>query len=250
MSYQKDRDALTRGAGAIAAADMVARARQGRRQAIGAGTQQRDRAMAAIARGSLGAVFDPVYQALGADMRGPKSTTGGMRGPSQPAGGMRGPGTNTGGMRGSVRGAAPVVAPVKVGPPNRVGPVSLGPVKVTPVTPTSPGNRPPGGQRAPVPVRVTTPPKRPPAPTAPPLPVPPPQQQPVGVQTAPGGGGGTAATQASTQLPTLPSLPPEDPIDVSAPAPTGSSPMTTMLLVAGGAVALGYFLFTRQDGER
>lgn len=56
MSYERDTDKRTRGAGAIAAVDMVSAARHRRRVDVGRRTRQRDRAMAAITNGALGAI--------------------------------------------------------------------------------------------------------------------------------------------------------------------------------------------------
>lgn len=55
MSYERDKDRMTRGVGAIAAADH-SQARARHRAAVARGTQRRDRAMADISRGALGRV--------------------------------------------------------------------------------------------------------------------------------------------------------------------------------------------------
>lgn len=54
MPYERDPDYMTRGVGAIAAADHVSPARHRRRVKVGRALRRRDRAMAAIAQGALG----------------------------------------------------------------------------------------------------------------------------------------------------------------------------------------------------
>lgn len=56
MAYERDPDHMTRGVGAIAAADHVSPDRHRRRIAVGQATRRRDRAMAAVAMGALGTV--------------------------------------------------------------------------------------------------------------------------------------------------------------------------------------------------
>jgi hypothetical protein len=56
MPYERDPDHMTRGVGAIAAADHVSSARHRRRVQIGRDLRRRDRAMSAIAQGALGMV--------------------------------------------------------------------------------------------------------------------------------------------------------------------------------------------------
>lgn len=53
MSYEQDDDRVTRGVGAIAAADKVSPGRYRRRIETGIATRKRDRAMAAVANGAL-----------------------------------------------------------------------------------------------------------------------------------------------------------------------------------------------------
>lgn len=151
MSYMRDRDALTRGVGAIAATDGSA-ARRHQRAQMARATGARDRAMSAISRGAMGAIeyaqqvrSGPTY-ALGALAAMP-APTGLMANlaKSIPAMSRLLPATAV----------APTVTMVPLPPPGSPGiAVASLPVTMTPPTP-APGSAPtmtmyPGGASSPV----------------------------------------------------------------------------------------------------
>lgn len=224
MAYERDLDSVTRGVGAIAAADHVSRTRHRRRVAVGRALRQRDRQMSNIARGSLGAISAQQFtRASATPPKTPMVTTN----TSQT-------------MRA-------VFIPMAMQPVRSVSPIT----GIT-ISPTAPSNAVMPIGHLPVPLRQQLPNTAVDPGTLPPAPVavtPVPGSvapKPPGVTMVTGGGGSGGGgvtprppgspltTGPSTSLPGLP----------DASGLFGAS-TTTTLLVAGAAAAAAYLLFFR-----
>lgn len=259
MGYTRDRDASTRGVGAIAAADMVSRARHQRRVAVGLGTRERDRAMTAIVKGALGAVAPP-RSSPKAGARG-KSDGRGTRTSGAPATApapQAATGTNVRDHTGSgqvsdkSKDLPPAAAPAMPMPGGSYTPPVF--VRGLPQGVRPPPRPDPAPQAPKAPVRVTAPPpKKPPAPAAPGAPIAPPVLAPPsdgGSAPVSGGGGGSSSGTSGgggTMSPPIIAPPGEPDLAPEMPSSGGSH---TMLFVAGGAALLGYFLFIRKPAKR
>jgi hypothetical protein len=224
MSYERDTDRRTRGAGAIAAADLSAQNRQIARVNVGRATRQRDRAMAAVANGALGAIS-----------RDPRPSRRVPNVVAQPR-----PAASSGPAPISIFGTS--------------GALATGTVHAIPVTVAA--DPPPPPVR---PIYTYDPTGRPPLPTPAPLPLTPLPPIPT---TAPSagtttgttagsagsggtmsGGGGSVITTGGAGAPlTLPDL---NPLPIPDVMPTDN--MTRNMLIAGGVGLAAYFLFFRRQ---
>jgi len=223
MAYERDTDRRTRGAGAIAAADLSAQHRQHARVSVGHATRRRDRAMAAVANGALGAIS-----------RDPRPSRRVPNVIAQPR-----PAASSG------------PAPINIF--GTVGALSTGTVHAVPTAVAADPPPPP-----PRPITTYDPTGRPPLPKPTPLPLTPLPPIPT---TAPSsgtttgssagsagsggtmsGGGGSVITTGGAGAPlTLPDLNPLPLPDVVA-----TDHMTRNLLIAGGVGLAAYFLFFRR----
>ncbi len=209
MSYHRDDDIKTRGAGAIAAIDNVSRRGQWKRGRIAQATRQRDRRMAAVAMGSLG-MINVADRKTGTWTASPVSVS---------------------------KVSKPIVSPVgtpttPTGPANRSG----GTWTATPITVIKPPviRDPARDHRHPEPEQPQDPPKPPPPPPDPPNPTAPEGGGSVVSPPIYGGGGGSIPIPTET-------LP--DPEVTSGPAALSDN-VKLALAVGGGVLAL--FLLTRK----
>lgn len=130
--YERDPDHVTRGVGAIAAADHVSPARHRRRVQVGRDLRRRDRAMSAIAHGALGMVVTgdpaPTTSAYKPALRLPKGPV--LR--------VNIPGLLT--QKPPVLALPPVISPPIVATPVPVvsPPIVAPTVKIVPVVPVAP----------------------------------------------------------------------------------------------------------------
>lgn len=223
MSYQRDRDRVTRGVGAIAAMDhaMPARARMRQRSALA--THRRDRAMAKVAQGALGLV--PLIATLPQSSNANASTTGWFKLPTPAA-----PPTTANAITSGF--TLPVAQP-----PSSVR---------FPTPPPRPPTQPPvmSNDQGPRPIDpLPLPPA--PAPTSPAVPVISPAPI-IRTVIAGGGGGGSGVVMGSGSgsgnltaimdpVPHLPDLPEGAEADHT----------TRNLLIVGGAALAAYLLFLR-----
>jgi hypothetical protein len=220
MSYERDTDNVTRGVGAIAAADHVSPDRHKRRVQAGRDLRRRDHAMSSIAQGALGMTSLP--------SDGSTSTTKvGTTIRPLPAGAVRAIVSGR-----IVAPAAPAPAPVRVIPPNvRLPPTSI---------PTGPViAKDPGTGSVIVPVVPVVPPTTT-------LPLPPgTTNKPPWVYTGGGGSTGTGNIAPATSPPLIGASQVPEIQDATA-----SDDHTTrnVLIMAAGAGAITYFLFFRRAG--
>lgn len=217
MAYTRDSDYMTRGVGAIAAADHL-RTRRDRRVRVAAATQARDRALGAVARGALGLAASPALT--------PGMTYTAVSMPSTPS---------SRAIASRDVSAATVKSVIGRGTVDHRHPVTD-----TPVAP-------------PPPAPVVAPPP-PPSADTPPRPRP---QDPVvtkgggaattAATSSSSSGGGAAGVPmgprppvpAASPLPSLPELP-------DLPAASDNTTRNLLLLGAAGAIA-AYFLFRRRS---
>lgn len=240
MSYHRDKDAPTRGAGAIAAADMVSRARQVRRRQVAIATSARDREMAAVANGALGLVSTASLR----DRRTPTRTPTPIINKAPTTGttihvltGAGGPNSTWNGYNAGTASSAP-------------------PLIRLPPAPGTPSNDPSRGTtlsrddvRAPVQsppiIAVPTPPIVPPVPSKPTTAPAPTTSS--GSSTITVSGGGSPAGIPSTMVQSPPIMAPRtSPIDPVTGASTGMSDTTRNVLLIGGGIAAAWFLFGRK----
>lgn len=228
MSYTRDRDAASRGVGAIASVDHALPAARWRRQQIGRALQRRDRAMSAIAQGALGSLHrvetptpsKPPTSATFTNPDGSKTIINDHRTNPQPIVAPAAP-------------YKPLIDPTRVPAKDESGALIYMKPKAPPSRsrlpppPTAPGGAPP-------PPAAVLPPIAP-APVTP------------GAGTV-GAGGGSLPTTPISQLPT-PGLDPMQPLPdpgLTAPADDGT---TKMLLIAGGAALLAFLIFRNHEGQ-
>lgn len=238
MSYHRDKDGPTRGAGAIAAADMVSRARQIRRRQVAAATSARDREMAAVANGALGLVSTASLR----DRRNPmrptpivtKTPTTGTT--IHVLTGTRGPSSTWNGYNAGTASSAPPLIRLPPAPGTRSNDPSRGttlsrddirpPVQSPPIiaVPTKPTIVPP---TAPTPTTTS-------APTS----------SSGGTVTVTGGGSPAGIPNTMVQSPPImaPRISPIDPITGAS----GMSDTTRNVLLIGGGLAAAWFLFGRK----
>ena len=222
MAYTKDKDRQTRGVGAIASLDHALPNRQALRRRVLEDTKRHDRAMAAVTKGALGTVRDPIVAAAA---RGVFNRTGSTQVP-----------VPTGVRPRPVPTAAPArpKTGVTVHDYRTGGPwaglsnlnAQLASIVAQPAAPAAPAPTPPATPAAPAT----------PAPTSTPT-------------TSSGGGGGgggggssggrgpATSGQAGPAVDPLPSMP-----DIPAAAEDNT---TRNLLIAGGAALAAYLLFVR-----
>ncbi len=221
MAYTKDKDRQTRGVGAIASLDHALPNRQALRRRVLEDTKRHDRAMAAVTRGALGAVRDPLVVAA---QRAVFSRTG------APQTGVR--------PRASAAAAAPAPARPKTGvivTDHRTGSggetggawsklgkmtTKLGTIVTPPAAPDP------------------TPPAAPATPATPATPTPPASSGGGGGGGGGGGRGPATSGPAGPAVDPLPSLP-------DIPAAAAEDNTTRNLLIAGGAALAAYLLFIR-----
>jgi uncharacterized membrane protein YgcG len=223
MAYERDTDRRTRGAGAIAAADLSAGHRQHARVGVGRATRQRDLAMAAVANGALGAVSrDPR----------PSRRVPSVIAQPRPAAGSGPAPLNIFGTSGALATGVVHAIPVTVA----VAPI---PPPPKPITAYDPTGRPPLPVPAPLPLTPL-----PPIPTTAPS---------AGTTTGSSagsagsggtmsGGGGSVITTGGAGAPLM--LPDLDPLPIPDAMATDHS--TRNLLIAGGVGLAAYFLFFRR----
>ncbi len=231
MAYTRDKDRTTRGVGAIASLDHALPERQRMRRRVLEDTQRRDRAMAAVTRGALGAVRDPLVRAA---QRAVFARTGATHVPvptgarphatapaPRPTSGVIVHDHRTGGGGNTPAGGPPTGGPwagltnltkklaVMVPKPAEPAPTTPTTTPTVPSTPpTSSGGGGSGG----------------------------------GSGGGGGGGGGSSGGGAATSGPAVEPLPPLP----DAPAEEASADHTTRnLLIAGGAAIAAYLLFIR-----
>lgn len=212
MAYERDRDHVTRGPGAIAAADHVSSALQRRRIRIAHATKTRDRRMAAVADGALGALG--LMPVLRLEPRGGISP----RPPRMPP--------------------PPPTTVIMTGPPAPTMPPSI-PVSLPPPLLTPPSMLPPVS--APPPAPVATPP---PPVVSPPF-APPPSSS-GSTSTASSGSGPpsvlvTGGPGSTVNVQPLPDTPSDS--DVTG---TGQSNTVRNVLLIGGGIALAYLLLRKR----
>lgn len=239
MSYHRDKDAPTRGVGAIAAADMVSRARQVQRRQVAIATSARDRQMAAVANGALGLVSTAALR----DRRNPMRPT---PIPTKPPTtgtvihvltGTRGPNSTWNGYNAGTASSAP-------------------PLIRLPPAPGTPSNDPARGTtlsrddvRAPVQsppiIAVPTPPIVPPVASTPTTTSAPTTSSGSSTITVSGGGSPAGIPSTMVQSPPImaPRISPIDPVTGGAP---GMSDTTRNVLLIGGGLAAAWFLFGRK----
>jgi hypothetical protein len=216
MAYERDDDRVTRGVGAIAAADKVSPGRYRRRIESGIATRKRDRAMAAVANGALSGV--PMRRSMGAvtDHRGDTGAGGSGRASTST------PNTSTYTSSPTTSGAAPK-------PPTTF-------TNGRPYRPYDPSAPP-----AAAPPIAVTPPII--APTKPPIAVVLPPAIPTTVITT---GTGPSTQGTSPKPPTITTI--IDPVPVSPPIDITPTDNTTRnLMIAGGAAITAYLLFFRRS---
>lgn len=218
MSYIRDPDRATRGVRAIASADNSP-ARQARRLRMAQATRARDRVMASIARGSLGAVIAGDSGNGGGG--GSRSTTR--------------PGPTIGFTPGATYTSFTTSANITPTPPSYtvsgVGPAPR-------PQPTDPGSIGPAPHPQPIDPVLSPPPA-----------VSPPASS--GSGGGGGGGGGSfgVAMGPPAASPPIPVIPPLDTgIPDQAAVPPADNTMRNVL-IAGGAALAAYFLFFRKEGS-
>jgi len=251
MSYERDRDRVTRGVGAIAALDHVMPERQRRRVEVGRRLRRRDRAMSAVSRGALGLVIAEDQAGGGTNTYATK-----VRIPVLP---IRVSAT----LKPVAQPPAPTVSPVPLPPPP---PPPLPPALRIPVPLTPVAVLPPALVPAPIPIPVSTPVPVAPVPPAPgpyvtqPIPVvslvPPPapaSSTPPATATVPlplppkivtvSGGGGMVPAKSNSP-PIIGTMTPGAALP-EIPEATSDTSVRNAVLLAAGAGALVYYLFFR-----
>jgi hypothetical protein len=231
MAYTKDKDRQTRGVGAIASLDHALPNRQVRRRRVLEDTRRHDRAMAAVTKGALGAVRDPIVAAA---QRGVFNRVGSTQVPvptgvrprsgSTPARPPR-TGVIVHDYRTGATGGATQVA--TGGAWNKLGTMStkLGTIVAQPAAPAAPDPAPPA---------APTPPATP-APTSTPT-----------TSSGGGGGGGGGSSGGRGAATSGPAGPAIDPLPSMPDIPAATEDNTTRnLLIAGGAALAAYLLFIR-----
>jgi len=250
MAYVRDKDSATRGAGAIAAADMAApRARSARRAEIARNTSARDRAMGAIANGALGLVDAgslrdrrqlPTHGRPGtATPQRPTRVIMGTSGQRPTAG----PNSTWNGYNAGTATSAPPLIRMPPVPGTRTNDPTRG---------TTLAKDPPGGAATRPP--VTSPPIIAPMPidSAPiPIPVPAPvpaTAAPKPTVTVTGGGSGAGIPAGTIQSPPI-MAPRMSTADPQLPAGTGQGDSMRNVLLIGGGLAAAWLIFGRKGGR-
>lgn len=217
MSYIRDPDRATRGVRAIASADNSP-ARQARRLRMAQATRARDRVMASIARGSLGAVI--------AGDSGNGGGGGGSRSTTRP-----GPtiGFTPGATYTSFTTSANITPTPSSYTVSGVGPAPH-------PQPTDPGSIGPAPHPQPIDPVLS----------------PPPAVSPPASSGSGGGGGGGSFGVAMGPPATSPPIPIIPPLDTGIPDQAAVPPADNTMrnaLIAGGVAMAAYFLFFRKEGS-
>ncbi len=219
MAYTKDKDRQTRGVGAIASLDHALPNRQALRRRVLEDTKRHDRAMAAVTRGALGTVRDPIVAAAqrgifnrtGAPQTGvrPRTGTSSVPAPARP---------KTGVIVTDHRPGGPWVGLSNLN-------AQLAAIVAQPAAPAAP---------------APTPPATPAAPATPATPAP------TSTTSSGGGGGGGGSSGGRGPATSGPAGPAVDPLPSLPDMPPAAEDNTTRnLLIAGGAALAAYLLFVR-----